>query len=295
MPKKTKKQIDLTIIIVNFNSEYWLSKTLHSLSEQYLEHTKLKVETIVVDNGSSDNSLEVLQAEFPWVQVIPLAENVGFAAANNVALRQISSTFVMLVNSDVEFFAASNLDTLVTFAQKHPQVAAITPRVEFTTGEIDPACHRGEPTPWASFTYFAKLEKLFPHNPHTSQYHQGWKDLQTIHTVDACSGAALLVRTTVIDEIGLLDERFFMYAEDLDWCKRMRDAGYLVVYHPGVRVYHHKYKSGLKTASQKIAKQTKRHFYDTMLQYYDKHYRQSYPQLVRSVLKVFVVIKKGAV
>lgn len=290
--KTTKPSVSL--IIVNFNSAFWLRKTLNSLQQYVFPSSQFTFETLVVDNGSTDESLEILHSEYGWVTVIPLSENRGFAAANNVALQTAQGRFVMLVNSDVEFTPESRLDSLLKFAQTHPKVAAITPKLIFSTGGLDPACHRGEPTPWASLTYFAKLEKLFPTNRHFGQYHQGWKDLTTIHTIDACSGAAMIIKKKVIDKVGLLDERFFMYAEDLDWCKRMRDTGYLIVYHPGSVVIHHKYKSGIKTTSQKIAAQTQRHFYDTMLQYFDKHYAYRYPSIVRKLIKVFIVSKKGA-
>ena len=128
-----------------------------------------------------------------------------------------------------------------------------------------------------------------------TSYHQWYKDLDTIHEIDACSGAAMIVRRSAISEVGLLDERFFMYAEDLDWCHRFRAAGYNIVYHPEVSVVHHKYKSGIKGSSKKIARSTHRHFYDTMLQYYDKYYRAQYPELLRIVIKYFTVIKKGAI
>jgi GT2 family glycosyltransferase len=102
------------------------------------------------------------------------------------------------------------------------------------------------------------------------------------------------VRREALKVVGLLDEQFFMYAEDLDWCKRFREAGYQIIYHPQVKIIHHKNKSGIKSVSQSIARKTKLHFYNTMLQYYDKHYSNKYPPLVRQVIRYFIVIKKGA-
>jgi len=267
---------------------------LDSLQAHVIHRSQLKIQTIVVDNGSSDDSLTMLARDYSWAEVIPLPENLGFAAANNIALKIVNSKYVMLVNSDVEFIPTSDVVQLLNFLNKHKKVAAITPKLIFSNGQLDPACHRGEPTLWASLTYFSKLEQILPNSPVFGQYHQGWKDLNTIHTIDACSGAAMIVKNSAIKQIGLLDERFFMYAEDLDWCKRMRDADWLIVYHPGATVIHHKYKSGIKTTSQKIASQTRRHFYDTMLQYFDKHHADKYPGFVRSIIKVFIVSKKGA-
>lgn len=291
MPNKT----DLTIIILTYNSQFWLKKTLVTLKEFYLDRTKKNVEVVVVDNHSTDNTVAMINQEFGWTTLIEVEDNNGFAAGNNVALKQLTSPYAMLLNSDMEFTEHTDLDVLINYMDAHHEVGVITPRVEFTDGKIDPACHRGEPTLWASATYFAKLETLFPRSKRFGQYHQFYKDMNSIHTIDACSGAAMMVRTSAVEKVGLLDERFFMYAEDLDWCKRFREADYAIVYHPGVKVIHHKYKSGIKSASKKIATQTGRHFYDTMLQYYDKHYHSKYPRFVRTIIRYFLAMKKEGI
>jgi GT2 family glycosyltransferase len=288
------KQIDLEIIIPSFNSQFWLKKTLETLKRLYLDQSEFSTIVTVVDNNSNDETIPMLKKEFRWVKLISLPENIGFARANNVALSQSKARYCMLLNSDVEFTNNSNLDTLINYLDKQSQVGVITPRVEFTNGQLDPACHRGEPTPWASLTYLSGLEKLAPESQLLGQYHQGYKDLRAIHTIDACSGAAMIVRRDALKSIGLLDEQFFMYAEDLDWCRRFRLAGYQVVYHPQVVLIHHKNKSGIKSTSQSIARKTKVHFYNTMLQYYDKHYSMHYPSFLRHLIKYFIVIKKGA-
>ncbi|PIR61467.1 MAG: hypothetical protein COY81_00705 [Candidatus Pacebacteria bacterium CG_4_10_14_0_8_um_filter_43_12] len=289
-----KPNLDLDIIILTFNSEFWLKKTLATLQDLYLSKTKRAVQVTVVDNNSEDDTLQTLQTEFAWVKRIELHKNVGFAAANNVALQRSTAQYVMLLNSDIECTPQSNFDQLLTYLDNHPQVGIISPKVVFKNGAIDPACHRGEPTPWASFTYFFGLEQLFPHLKHFSQYHQWYKIIDTIHQIDACSGAAMIIRSKLMNEIGWLDEQFFMYAEDLDWCKRSREAGHPIIFYPFVSVIHHKYKSGIRGTSIQIARKTRRHFYDTMLQYYDKHYRQKHPEVLRMILKYFIIIKKGA-
>lgn len=288
-----KKKVDLEIIIVNYNSEYWLKKTLSSLHQMYLIKTKRTVTVTVVDNASTDNSIPMVKKEFSWVKLILLDTNYGFAYANNVALTEANSEHVMLLNSDVECTVNSNFDILLNVLNEKNSNAVITPRIEFTTGEIDPACHRGEPTLWASFCYFTKLESLFPKSPLFAQYHQSYKNMHERHTIDACSGATMIVKSSAIEKVGLLDEQFFMYAEDLDWCKRFRENKYQIIYEPAVKVIHHKYKSGIKSSSQKLSKNTKKHFYTTMLQYYDKHYGDSYPQFMRSIIKYITTIKKG--
>jgi len=287
-----RSQADLELIVLTYNSQFWLKKTLETLQEYFLASTDLKVKTVVVDNCSNDDTVQMVKREFKWVNLLELEKNYGFSAGNNFALDQATGRYVMLLNSDMEFTPLSDLDVLVNFMDKHPDAGMITPRVEFTSGELDPACHRGEPTLWAAFTYFTKLERIFPRTKLFGQYHQFYKDLDSIHTVDACSGAAMMVRQTALEKVGLLDERFFMYAEDLDWCRRFRDAGFKIIYHPETKIIHHKYKSGIKSASKKIATQTNLHFYDTMLQYYDKHYAQQHPKFVRTFIRYFLAIKK---
>lgn len=287
------KSPDLTIIILTYNSQFWLKKTLETLKQFYLRRTETKVEVVVVDNASSDETLSMLKKSFRWVTALPLEQNLGFAAGNNEALKSVSSRYVMLLNSDMELTDTSNLDLLIEYMDVHSQVGIITPRIEHTNGALDAACHRGEPDLWASFTYFTHLAQLFPHSKIFAQYHQTYKDFTSEHPIDACSGAAMLVRTEAMQKVGLLDDRFFMYAEDLDWCKRFREAGYTVMYYPAVKIIHHKYKSGIKSSSKKIASATTRHFYDTMLSYYDKHYRDRHPRFVRTIIKYLLAIKKG--
>ncbi len=289
------KDLDLEIIIATYNSEFWLKKTLVSLKEHYLDSTKYACKVTVVDNASSDDTLKLLHQEFSWVRVIALSENYGFSYANNRALEESTARYQMLLNSDVEFTQQSNLDSLVSYLDEYTEVGIITPRLEFTDGTIDPACHRGEPTLWAAATYFSGLETLAPSSFLFGQYHQGYKDLRSLHTVDACSGAALIIRNETLKKVGLLDEQFFMYAEDLDWCKRVREAGFSIVYNSEIVVIHHKNKSGIKSSSQALARATRRHFYNTMIQYYDKHYRETYPSLVRKLIRYLLIIKQGAV
>lgn len=250
------KDTDLTIVILSYNSQFWLKKTLETLKENYLDKTIFKVEVIVVDNASQDESVKMVRKSFKFAQLIESDENLGFAAGNNLALKKIKSKYVMLLNSDMEATAETKLDLLIDYMNQHPTVAVITPAVRLVNGSLDPACHRGEPTPWASLTYFAKLESLFPNVKLFSGYHQWYKNLSHIHPIDACSGAAMIVRTSAMKDVGLLDEQFFMYAEDLDWCKRFREAGGEIIFYPGVSIIHHKYKSGINSSSAALSKMT---------------------------------------
>lgn len=116
--------------------------------------------------------------------------------------------------------------------------------------------------------------------------------MKSVHDIDACSGAAMLVRKHALTTVGLLDERFFMYAEDIDWCRRFREAGYRVVFHPDVTLIHHKYQSGMENGDAALRKVTRKWFYETMLQYYDKHYKKDCPRFYRWALKLFLALKR---
>ncbi len=286
------KQTDLTIIILNFNGSKWLQQTLETLKKQYLDNSQHLIEAIVVDNNSTDDSKDMVKTHFNWVKWIQNNENLGFAAGNNVALKKAKSKYVMLLNSDMEFTKESNLDELIEYMESNHDVGIITPKLMLNKQEMDMASHRGEPTPWASFTYFAKLERLFPKVKLFSQYHQTYKNMDIIHDIDACSGAAMIVRNSAIQTVGYLDERFFMYAEDLDWCKRFREAGLRIVFYPKVVIIHHKNKSGIASQQKKTAQKTSHLFYDTMLQYYDKHYKNKYPASIRWLIKIVINYKK---
>jgi len=287
------KQLDLNLIILNYNGLFWLKKLLPTIKKHYLKQSQYQVQVTVVDNASTDDSVKYLKQYFKWVKIYQSGKNGGFAFGNNVALRKNKARYAMLLNSDTEFLPEkSNLDLLIKFLDDNKQVGVLTPRLQLSDGSLDWASHRGEPTPWASFTYATKLEKIFPKQKLFNRYHLKHLDLNSIHQVDAVSGAAMLVRASAMKKVGLLDEDFFMYGEDLDWCHRFRNANYQVIFHPGVTIIHHKYKSGIKSSNKKTADKIRRHFYDTMLQYYDKYYLEKYPRFVRNLIRYYIFIKK---
>lgn len=284
--------MDLSIIILNYNGKAWLEQLLPTLQAHWLQHSRFETEVVVVDNASQDDSIAYVQQQ-SRVRLICSEKNGGFAYGNNLALQNNPARYVMLLNSDTEFLPwGSNLDILVDFMDAEPQVGVVTPNLRLDSGLMDPACHRGEPTPWAAFSYFSGLERMFPGSRKFGQYHQTYQSVKTIHDIDACSGAAMLVRNEALSKVGLLDERFFMYAEDIDWCRRFREYGYRVVFHPGVTLIHHKYQSGLENDDAKLRKATRKWFYETMLQYYDKHYDKQYPRFYRWALKLFLALKR---
>ncbi|MEK9143933.1 MAG: glycosyltransferase family 2 protein [Patescibacteria group bacterium] len=274
---KPTKMPDLSIIIVNHNTRELLSACLRSIEQSIQESDRREV--IVVDNASSDGSPEAISN----FKIIRNKENRGFSAANNQGVAASKGRYVLLLNSDTEI-GPGVLDKLVHYMDEHIDVGALTCLLQLSDGSMDPACHRGFPSPWASLTYFFGLEKFFPASRIFGQYHQGYKSMGEIHDVDCISGAFFLVRREVIEHVGLLDEAFFMYGEDIDWCFRIRKAGWKIQFYPHVCILHKKHQSGLAHANDELRRETRKHFYGAMKLFYNKHYRKRYSPLVSSLV-----------
>lgn len=295
MSASKKVQPRLSIVLVSYNSWDWLEPCLKSF--RHLEDWKAgdnTIEVILVDNGSQDNSVQKVNEHFSWVKCISLTENLGFSGGNNIGIQHAHAPFVMLLNTDTEWLPHTNIFSLLENFSKNEKIGVVTPKVILPTGELDHASHRGFPSPWNSFAYFTGLAKMFPQLPVFSGYTQSWKNIDSPHEIESCSGAAMIVRASLLPKVGLLDESFFMYAEDIDWCFRFAQAGYVVWYDPSVTVVHHKHKSGLAhTGSWETKERTINAFYDTMKQFFRKHYQDKYPQLVAwGVFAMIELLKK---
>lgn len=274
----------LTIIVLSYNTQ--------ELTVKVLNHFDLQKdwELIVVDNASQDNSVIEIKKNIPQSIIIQNQQNVGFAKANNQALKRAKGTFALLLNSDA-FIDTEGINKLIHFLETHPHAAIVTPKVILPDGQIDKACHRGMPTPWNAFTYFTKLESVFPQTRIFSGYHQLYKDLHTTHAIDATAATAMLVRMSVIKKIGYFDEDFFFYGEDLDLCQRVTDQGYKIYYLPDVEVIHQKSASGKKNQSKQARSTANTAFYQTMKQFYQKHYQSRYPVILQKLIFAVIDIK----
>lgn len=276
---------DLSIIILNYNTGQTTLNCLESIIASNLEN--LKIEIIVVDNHSTDNSIELLKkfkqnnSQFD-ISIIRNQENLGFSAGNNTGLKRANAKNILLLNSDV-ILEKDTLIKQIIFNKQYPQFSASTCKLLLKKGDIDPACHRGFPTPWASLTYFLKLEKIFPKTKIFGQYHQGWKDMNSAHAVDAISGAFFFVKKEILEKVGLLDEGFFMYGEDLDWCLRIKEAGFMIGYYPENKAIHLKGVSGRKQKNTTGSK-TSYYFWDSMEIFYRKHYQKKYFKLLNWII-----------
>ena len=297
---------DLSIIILSYNTK---KITLACLD--HLVRSKLRnytVELSIVDNASTDGSILAINSFIKKYQrqiqakLIKSSKNIGFAAGNNLGIADARGKYLLLLNSDVmvqkktlknqldfmnnsNHFAASTCKLLLPVIDKNGSTVSYT---------MDPACHRGEPTLWNSFCYFSSLEAIFPRSRLFGGYHQTWKNLSQVHSLDAISGGFFMIKKKVATKIGPLDEQFFMYAEDLDWCKRIRQAGYKLGFNPHAKAIHLKGFSGRKKTSAKNQnKLSSYHFYHTMKLYYQKHYANHYPKVVMWLVLKFIDLKQN--
>ena len=262
--------VDLAVVIVSYNVRDLLAGCLGSIERSVILS---RPDVWVVDSDSGDGSPAMVRERFPWVNLIE-SDNVGFSRGNNVALRQIvarseSSSgprFVLLLNPDTEV-SPTALASMVAFLDAHPKAGAAGPKLIRPDGSLDLACRRSFPTPLVSFYHFLGLGRLFPRSRRFGRYNLTYLDPDGIAEVDSVVGAFMLVRGEILRSVGLLDEAFFMYGEDLDWALRIKAAGWKILYNGNVSVFHHKRASSRQRSTQSLIA-----FYDSMLIFFQKHY-----------------------
>ncbi len=278
-------QADVSIIILNYNAEQFLRETLRSVATQ----KGLTIETIVVDNQSTDGSRAMVEHEFPGVTWVQRDTSVGFSAGNNAGLPFAHADTILYLNPDASFTTSHDLKTCYDRLWSDQSIGALTARVNLVlTGQIDATCHRGFPTPWASFTHFSGLAQLFPNTPLFNHYTKNYLGYSREHEIDAVGGMFMLMRRQVGEAVGWWDEDFPLYGEDLDFCYRLHEAGYRNLYYPQVTVQHYKgVSTGMSQQSQSVTtakkattKRVKGWSVDAMRLFYDKHYKSKYPFFV---------------
>ncbi|HRQ36650.1 MAG TPA: glycosyltransferase family 2 protein [Chloroflexota bacterium] len=279
----------LSIIIVNYNTCQLLDDCLASLSTAVPPPGGLEI--IVVDNASADDSVDMVRQKYPAIQVVALPQNVGFSAGNNRGLDIAAGEYVLFLNSDTRVSQHALAEPLA-YMQAHPGVGALTVRLIYPNGARDPDNHRGFPTPWNAFCHFAGLGKLFPHNPRFNGYFQSYANFDETHPVEVIAGSFMMMPMALCRQLGGWDETYFFYGEDIDFCYRIWQAGYEIVYYPHVDVLHYKgASSGLRKESAEIARPPKetrvrvaKESVRAMKIFYQKFYRQQYPGWVTAVI-----------
>jgi hypothetical protein len=250
---------------VSYRCAELLDACLASLAPQRAD---LAIEVIVVDNASRDGTAELVAAHHPWVDFVESPSNVGFARATNHGLSVARGADVLLLNPDT-VVAPGALAACLRELHERPSVGMLGCRLVQPGGALDHACKRGFPTPLSALWHFAGLTRLRPRSRRFAAYTAGHVGEHDVATVDAVNGAFMLVRGTALRDVGPLDERFWMYGEDLDWCYRFWKRGWDVLYWPGATVVHVKGGSA-KTRSWR----TNKAFHQAMWRFYDKHYRR---------------------
>ena len=260
-------QVTASICIVTYKVRDLLRDCLNSLAEA----TRLDYEVIVVDNGSQDGVVEMLRSEYPSVEVVENDQNLGFTRPMNQAMRLSRGKYLILLNPDT-LVQPEALDTLVTFMQDHPEVGICGPKVLNRDGSLQKPCRRGESRPWAVFTYFSGLSSLFPKSKLFGEYLMNYMDEDQAHPVAGVSGSCMLVRRETFNQIGYMDERFFAYQEDADYCYRARQAGWQIYYLPQARIIHYGGMGGSRVQPYRSIYEWHRSYF----LFYRKNYARDY-------------------
>jgi GT2 family glycosyltransferase len=254
--------MDVSIIIVNWNTKDLLRDCLDSIIEQ----TKnVEYEIIVVDNGSADDSVVMVKKKFPFVNVIENNENLGFARANNIGIRASKGRYICLMNSDITILDDC-LGKLVSFMDSSPSIGMAGPKILNADLTLQHSC-RHFPSIWNNLCQSLGLNHLFPKSAFFSDWIMNYWNHNSTRSVDALSGCFWMIRREALEEVGLLDEEFFIYGEDLDWCRRMHNTNWDIVFYPVAEAIH---LGGASSAAAPVK------FYLEMqkadLQYWRKHH-----------------------
>jgi len=267
--------MNLSVIIVSYNVSYFLEQCLKSVIQA--SHS-LDIDIFVVDNCSDDDSVHMVQTRFPRVKLIINQDNKGFSKANNQAIRQSVSDYVLLLNPDTVIEEDALIKTF-NFMEMHPEAGGLGIKMIDGYGHFLPESKRGLPTPWASFCKMSHLSQLFPRSSYFNRYHLGYLAENETNKIEVLAGAFMLLRRKVLDTIGLLDEDFFMYGEDIDLSFRITKAGNFNYYFPETRMIHYKGESTRKSSLNYV-----RLFYGAMLIFARKHFAGKNERLLSLVI-----------
>jgi GT2 family glycosyltransferase len=272
----------LSIIIVNYNVQYFLENCLSSV---FKAADGISLEVIVVDNNSVDGSIRMLQEKFPQVKLIANKDNKGFSKANNQAIKQAKGEFVLLLNPDT-VIEENTLSTCIRFFEEHQDAGGLGIKMVDGKGNFLPESKRGLPTPSVAFYKIFGLSALFPRSEKFGQYHLGHLSKDENHEVEILSGAFMMIRKKVLDQIGLLDESFFMYGEDIDLSYRITQAGYKNYYLADTSIIHYKGESTKKSSINYVFV-----FYRAMAIFARKHFSDKNARLFSGLINLAIYLR----
>ncbi len=274
----------LSIIVVNYNVKYFLEQCLYSVRKAVVG---IDAEVFVVDNNSVDGSVEMLIQKFPEVKVIANKENTGFSVANNQAMRVASGEYMLLLNPDT-VVQEDTFSKVLDFMDAQPDAGGLGVKMLDGKGNFLPESKRGLPTPSVAFYKIFGLAALFPNSKLFGRYHLGFLSKDETHEVDVLSGAFMLMRKTTLDKVGLLDEAFFMYGEDIDLSYRIQLGGYKNYYYPHTKIIHYKGESTKKSSVNYVFV-----FYNAMIIFAQKHFSQRNAQLFSFFINIAIYLRAG--
>ena len=274
----------LSIIIVNYNVKYFLEQALLSVRKAI---KNIPSEVFVVDNNSYDESVEMVREKFPEVIVIANKENTGFSVANNQAIRLAKGEYVLLLNPDT-VVREDTFEQCVAFMDAHPQAGGLGIKMIDGSGTFLPESKRGFPSPWVAFYKTFGLSKLFPKSKKFNHYHLGYLDDDQNHRVEILAGAYMMMRKNVLDEVGMLDETFFMYGEDIDLSYRILQGGYENYYFANSQIIHYKGESTKKGSLNYV-----RVFYNAMIIFAKKHFVGQQASFFIFMMQLAIYLRAG--
>jgi GT2 family glycosyltransferase len=282
-PDCARAERDLSVVVASYNTRDLLRQCLRSLKTAT---SNLATEIIVVDNSSLDGTGAMVSQEFPDVRLLANPSNEGFAKANNRALKSARGRFVLMLNPDT-LVPPDTIQPLVEFLSANPKVGLVGCRVDRPDGRLDEACKRGFPTPFSAFARFLALDKIFPRR--LGSYRRLGDDPAGRYEVDAVVGAFMLVRRETLDDVGGLDEDYFMFGEDLDWCYRVKQRDWQIYYVGDRSIVHHK-----GAATRRAPQRMNYHFHRSMFLFHRKHLVDRYPFFVNWLVYTGITLRYAA-
>lgn len=269
----------LSVIIVNYNVEHFLEQCLLSVEKAVVG---IDAEVWVIDNASVDGSCRMVKEKFPWVKLVENRENVGFSRANNQAMRASEAKYQLLLNPDT-VVEEDTFRRCIEFMDAHPKAGGLGVRMVDGKGKFLPESKRGLPTPWVAFCKISGIYRLFKRSKRFNHYYMGYLDEHETGQVEILSGAFMMMRKEVLDQVGLLDEAFFMYGEDIDLSWRIVLGGSENYYFPETRIIHYKGESTKKGSLNYVFV-----FYNAMVIFARKHFSERNARVFSSLINLAI-------
>jgi GT2 family glycosyltransferase len=276
--------IKLSVVIVNYNVKHFIEQCLFSVLKA---SESFQCEVFVVDNNSVDGSVTLIKEKFPQIHLIVNKTNTGFSVANNQALKIAQGEYVLLLNPDT-VVQEDTFTKIIAFMDAHPEAGGLGVKMLDGQGNFAPESKRGLPTPEVAFYKMFGFSRFFPKSKRFGKYHLSYLSEDQLSEIDVMSGAFMLIRKSVLDKIGLLDETFFMYGEDIDLSYRIKQAGYKNYYFPDTQIIHYKGESTKRSSLNYVVI-----FYKAMAIFSKKHFSGSNAFWFNALIHLAIFLKAG--